>query len=572
MNRHPLSIGRITGSFRFRIFILVAASFLLLILIFNYSYFRLQKAALERDLVSEGKSLVSILANSSRLPLFADDAARLTEEVASFANIHGLLQVRVLTGEGEVFFEKSVREEHAAQRPASHAAPAPEMRRSLAAGAGPVSIRVGDRYEFWAPVTIGISPSSLESVYLDPAPPPEERQTLIGFAAISLDRSVLDERSRQIMQESLVLIVLLAPFALLLTFVISRLAARPLTGLVQRMEEKSGTAGGEDDLEVLSRTYENLVASLRESFDTIDRLKTDLEERVRQRTLELSDVNRQLSARQEVLEAANCELNLALTRLRETQTMLVQSEKMAALGMLVAGVAHEINNTTNFISGALPPANRMLTRIEEQLKSAVVESGTFPEKTFQDLHRLLEHMEEGARRTTRIVADLRTFSRPDQERLEEADIHQCLDTTLALLHYLMKNRITLVREYAENLPRVPCYPGQLSQVFMNVLANAVQAIADTGTVTVRTRIEAGKLHVTVSDSGHGIEPAHLERIFDPFFTTKPPGQGTGLGLSISYGIIRKHRGEILVTSEPGRGSSFDIVIPAEPSTTEGEPT
>ncbi len=562
---------RFAASFSFRIFLLVAASFLLLGLVFSYSFIRVQQRALEQDLISEGKSLVTILANISRLALFANDPARLPSETASLLNLPYRLQLTVLDADGRIFYQQGQWAVMSTQ--ATMAASLQRARQLFASGSGPVNFRTNNHFEFWAPIMIGTAPYQSEEYYFEQvAASTPTASEVIGFAVLRLDRAVLHERFQKVMQENLRILALLSPLSLVITFLISRLAAKPLTNLIQRIQEKTGQ-GENDNNEVatLANTFEDLLASLQQAFDTIHDLKQELEERVRQRTADLRQANQELAERQLHLERANRDLEHALRELKEAQSRLVQSEKMAALGMLVAGIAHEINNNTNFISAAISPTRRTLRQVEEQTL-AVLGRTNAPERQeiesrFHEVHELLGHMAEGARRTAKIVADLRDFSRPGTERKQLADIHRHLDTTLTLLQHLFKDRITVVRQYQPGMGLVMVYPDQLCQVFMNLLANAAQAIDGQGTITIATRLEGGLLRVRISDTGCGIEPQNLARIFDPFFTTKPPGQGTGLGLSISYSIIEKHGGEILVESTPGQGSSFEIVIPASEEAT-----
>jgi signal transduction histidine kinase len=171
-------------------------------------------------------------------------------------------------------------------------------------------------------------------------------------------------------------------------------------------------------------------------------------------------------------------------------------------------------------------------------------------------------IESGTQRVTEIVRRLRSFARLDQAELKKADIHEGLEDTLALIHHELKHNIVVKRDYG-SVPPIPCYPGRLNQVFLNLLNNARQAIRGKGEIEIRTFVQDRRVHVTVRDTGAGIAPEHLRKIFDPGFTTKGVGVGTGLGLSICYQIVRDHRGEILVDSEPGKGTTFTVVLPMD---------
>ncbi len=263
--------------------------------------------------------------------------------------------------------------------------------------------------------------------------------------------------------------------------------------------------------------------------------------------------------------------------LQRTQSQLVQSEKMASLGLLTAGVAHEINNPINFVSSNIDP---LQTDIDELMalihayETTLSSYGELPEHLLKlkkqikpdllkaEIADLVNGIAEGANRTKEIVLGLRNFSRVDELELKQTDIHEALDSTLMLLQNKIRNRISIVKQYTD-LPKIKCYPGKLNQVFMNILTNAVQAIDKEGSITISTALQNKMVSISIKDTGKGMTEETRKNIFDPFFTTKNVGEGTGLGLSISYGIIEKHQGKIQVLSEPGKGSEFIIMIPVD---------
>lgn len=285
------------------------------------------------------------------------------------------------------------------------------------------------------------------------------------------------------------------------------------------------------------------------------------------------------------LERRNEELRRTNAELERLQTQIVQSEKMASLGQLAAGVAHELNNPAGFIHGNIEMLDEC-TRGLAQLLSFYETVQLDPEQaervrrikdeidyqhTLADLSTIIADCREGAERIRDVVQNLRTFSRLDEAEFKKVDIHEGLESTLRLLsRYYSVGGVTLARDYGE-LPLVDCYAGQLNQVWLNLLVNAAHAVKGGGEVHIRTRRAGERVSVRISDTGCGIAPENLTRIFDPFFTTKPVGEGTGLGLSVTYSIIERHGGTISVESEPGLGAAFTVTIPVDaPHTDAGD--
>lgn len=274
------------------------------------------------------------------------------------------------------------------------------------------------------------------------------------------------------------------------------------------------------------------------------------------------------------LKKARADLEQAYTELKQTQAQILQREKMASIGQLAAGVAHEINNPMGFISSNLRTLEKYTKRLADFIAmqtdyikasgdpSALEESRSSLKIDYivQDIRDLIHESLEGAERVKRIVQDLKSFSRVDQAEFKHADINECLESTINIVWNELKYKATVNRDYG-NLPMTKCFPQQLNQVFMNLLVNAAQAIEKQGEITVKTWREDTCLFASISDTGCGIEPEKLNRIFEPFYTTKPVGTGTGLGLSITYDIIKKHGGEIYVQSEVGKGTTFTVRIP-----------
>lgn len=283
--------------------------------------------------------------------------------------------------------------------------------------------------------------------------------------------------------------------------------------------------------------------------------------------------------RERELQHRHSELQMAYLRLAGTQEQLLQSEKMASIGQLAAGVAHEINNPIGYVHSNLGTLQEYLRNLITLLDAydRAVRGGGLPEETVaeldelrarfdldfvtQDLPDLLAESREGIERVTKIVQDLKDFSYTGRgEAWTETDLHRALDSTLNIVWNEIKYKARVEKRYG-SLPPVECLPSEINQVFMNILVNAGQAIVERGVIVIETGHADDEVWVRISDTGKGIPESVLPRIFDPFFTTKPVGHGTGLGLSITYGIVAKHHGRIEVSSVPGEGTAFRIVLP-----------
>nr|WP_298916173.1 ATP-binding protein [uncultured Nostoc sp.] len=301
------------------------------------------------------------------------------------------------------------------------------------------------------------------------------------------------------------------------------------------------------------------------------------------------------------LEAANCQLKLTLKELENTQAQLIQTEKMSSLGQLVAGIAHEINNPVSFIEGNIVIVNEyirdllnLITFSQECNYHLVSEIQAYIEEIDldfikEDLPKILSSMRMGVERISKLVLSLRNFSRLDEAGKKEVDVHEGLDSTLLILQNRLEAKgnhpdIQVIKEYG-NLPKVECYPGQLNQVFMNILNNSIDTLKESITgchllvdnvkitrnqqltaknlqIRIYTEVlDSNQVIIRIADNGCGMTEEIMQKIFDPFFTTKPVGSGTGLGMSISYQIINKHGGQLKCISAPFQGTEFIIQIP-----------
>jgi signal transduction histidine kinase len=279
----------------------------------------------------------------------------------------------------------------------------------------------------------------------------------------------------------------------------------------------------------------------------LERYRHNLEQLVRERTEELSKANAELKSANELLISQQEELQVTLNELHQAQDQLIESEKMASLGILAAGVAHEINNPLNFIQGGVMGLESYLN---ENLKDHV-----------HAVETLLQGIHVGVDRAARIVTSLNHFSRMNEACDEIFDVNQVVENCLTMIHNKIRYRIEVVKEFAPESLTIMGNEGKLHQVFLNILSNAYQAIENNGTIRIRNSFKNDQVILKITDSGLGIAPENLNRIFNPFFTTKDPGKGTGLGLSISYKIIQDHNGTIQYKSAPNQGTTVTIVFP-----------
>lgn len=253
------------------------------------------------------------------------------------------------------------------------------------------------------------------------------------------------------------------------------------------------------------------------------------------------------------------EAESAFEELRVTQSQLVQSAKMAALGELVAGVAHEINNPLGFATSHLKTARRCLDGIEAQVLSALKDEQI---ANWEKANTRLLEMGKGLSRITELVTQLRTFSRLDEGERKTINFQECVDSVLMILSHRLSDGINVELDL-KGPSDFDCYPGPLNLALMNLLANAIDAVGDQGNIRVTTERNGESVAIRISDDGPGVPEEQQSRVFEPFFTTKPIGKGTGLGLSISYSIAQKHKGTLTLASTPGRGATFTLEFPVQ---------
>ena len=354
---------------------------------------------------------------------------------------------------------------------------------------------------------------------------------------------------------------------------------RPVSRMIEDIEmvstgdlEHQIRHGSDDELGELADAFNEMTLQLKRTRDQLRQYSRTLELRVAERTAELAQRNQELADLYEEAEQSYMQL-------KATQAQLVQHERMATLGQLVAGIAHEINNPVNFLINSVRPLRQVTAKIENVLRLYESAEGLPPEEMVErirkirlykrqmafdavldDVNSALELIANGAERTSQIVENLRIFSRSEPTVHKPVDLRRGLDITLSLLAHQLRNRIAVHKDYRK-VPAVECNPSQINQVFMNLLGNAAQAIEGEGDIWLQVRRAGKYVRVRVRDNGCGIAEEHLYRIFEPFFTTKSEAHGTGLGLSITHNIIQDHGGTIEVRSEPGKGTEFTVSLP-----------
>ncbi len=396
----------------------------------------------------------------------------------------------------------------------------------------------------------------------------------IGINTDSINSGIQDTQNLTTLI-AVVEMTLVALFSLLLGNYLTRQL------IVLRSAAKSISDGDyTKELEVLSKdevgevalAFNHMSSALRETKSSRDAFESEL--------LELnSTLEEHVERRTEKINSQLLELQAANQTIADTQAKLLQSEKLASIGQLSAGVAHEINNPIAFVHSNISTLSqyvgvyqKLLDLCEECANASETEATLIKEKirsikeeedlefVNSDINLLIDDTLDGALRIKEIVKGLQEFSHTNGDSKSPCDVIQCLESTLKIVKNELKNRCSVIKEYGP-IPQINANQGEINQVLLNLLMNARQAIGSEGTILVKTVYENEMVHISISDDGSGIDKNDVERLFDPFFTTKPAGVGTGLGLSISYGIIQDHGGIISVESENGKGSTFTISLP-----------
>lgn len=538
----------------------------------NYYFYVQQKEKLTDNLLFHGRSLAKILAHDSRLGIFTGDPLELKTRANLILEEQDCTLVVIfdLTGRPLIRLDSAGRSLAA---PVSSSLDSqtlfkkiPEL---LSAQSPLFSKEKAIVLVEEVAITLNYSEEALfmEDAHLQPVsntPLAIAKKTEpIGFVAVVMSTDGIQQKALGFLRQSTIVSLAITLISCALIFLVIQSLTLPLRNLTREIDRHQRTFDPNAQAAPPQSDFQGMIATIKESFQTIEELKNNLEQQVRNRTLELKASNKELAAQKIDLEGANSELVNTLQVLRTTQDQLIQSEKMAALGQLISGLSHEIYNSINFIATSLPLLEKNIATLLQNNPSAgpdTPESGRLV-KASTDTKTLLSNIKEGVRRITGVVNDLRVFSYHKADSFEMTDIRKGLTASISILRHEHQSRIDFREEFAENLPLAEVRGGQINQVFMNILLNAVQAIPKTGTITIKVWSTAECIHTSIADSGCGIDRRRLTRIFDPFYTTKEVGMGTGMGLSLSYSIVQKHNGQIKVDSTPEKGTIFEIILP-----------
>ncbi len=570
------------NSFSAKIILILIVIMVCMAFLFDFILISVQKKTYHSTLNAQGTTLVRMLAHTIRLAVFAENEEELLAPVEGLLLQDNVVEVVIWNKEGMVLLQKT-KDPTGKFRINAKSEDIQAVLTNLDNN-GPPGRETEENFIYWGQVFFNLSSDVEEDWYFDEENRGSNKE-VVGYATVILSKEFFNLGVRNILIQTGVSVLVFLCIGILLTFFIIRKVTEPLRHLMLVMRQNKGDSAVPDDLTVLSATYDSMIKDLERSFATINELNEGLEEKVNNRTILLTMANEELSRRQRKLEGSNTDLTEALSQLKDTQEQLIQKEKLAAIGQLVAGVAHEINNTVNFISGALPSLHRSLDEVKvvlrgyEELEKAsgtedlevklydikAIKEDLVYDELFSTIDQLIKNINEGTSRTTRIIRDLKTFSREDSESIIPLDLNVVLDSTISFTDKQLLANITIQRDY-DSIPLVHCLPGRISQVFLNIMHNGIQAMDGSGgQLTIKTEHRDEHVHIFFTDTGCGITPDDMPKIFDPFFTNKEVGKGTGLGLGISYTIIRQHGGVIKVQSEVGKGSVFEVILPVEPS-------
>lgn len=569
-------IKRLQSSYTAKVICMFTAALFLLGGILNFTFLRLQEKSYREYMQTNGMATARLLAKTLELDVFSENIDGVNKTLDAFENYENIIKVEVSSDTGIILVSRCF------HKGKDHLSPSTEALRNHIRKNTSFFKEWPDSFSFWSPVTAIPAYTSVEELYFDQEIQPNEDiepPRILGYVTLLISKEHYEDQVKQIFFRTGLTIFLIVILLTSGVFFIFRRMTKPLRNLIIKIKQERNIGESHDEIGLLDTTLTTLVEDLDHSFHTINELTNSLENKVVKRTRQLALANEELTSRQHFLEEANKKLEDAMRELQDTEGQLVQSEKMAAIGQVVAGVAHEINNNINFISGALPSLDRTTTdlkRLTDKYSAACCEptEGKLNEaralqeelgkdEIFESLGLLMKNIYEGVNRTTKIIADLKTFSRADEQGYKAIDLHESIDSSITFLKKEHMEHVTIIKNYGE-IPRVTCRPDRINQVFLNIMNNALYAmVPQGGTLSITTFRINSHVHVCFSDTGVGISKEVLPKIFDPFFTSKNIGEGSGIGLAISYKIIEQHGGCIEVASGEGKGSNFEVILPIE---------
>ncbi|MEN8139683.1 MAG: ATP-binding protein [Thermodesulfobacteriota bacterium] len=554
-------LNRLGHSLEIRIIVSIVSIMLILATTLHLVFYSIQKNTHHQHTHEQGFTIARMLAEGVKTGVFSEDREQLTSLARQLLGQENIVEVTILTTAGKVLVAEGSRPEEQDGGDNNW-----QGMQTLVLEKNKLFFEQGNYYIFWSPVLSQTQYQDIDDLLFTEGGKTISPPQLMGHVAVVLDKSVYQASLHYILLRTLLGVVLLSVVAAIGATLLTRRIIAPLRQLLAKVKtsHKSG-----EDVAILTGTLESLVTELDEAFNTIDGLRAGLEDTVAERTGELTATNQELSQQKKDLEQT-------LTDLRRTQTQLIQAEKMAALGQLVSGVSHEINNAINFISSGLPLLEHALAENAQTCArlQASGQSGPEPQSdggenglsiNFNDIKTIIGGISEGAQRITEVVSALQIFARAQQNQSPSPmQVENGLENVLKVMGRSRLKNIEIRREF-EQTPPLLCQIGAINQVFWHLVDNGLRAMDSSqgGELTLATHAKDDRVHITVHDTGPGI-PADIQaKIFEPFFTTREVGQGRGLGLSQSYAIIKEHQGDIMVASSQEEGTTFNVSLPLE---------
>jgi signal transduction histidine kinase len=527
--------GNLFNNIVFKIFVCLSFCLVIATILINVIFFLVQEHNVQEQQLNHNRDMAKLFAENINIGVFSGSVDLLKKPMQSLLHQPNILSICIyderfnilLSGQSEKF------------------PPVEEMSACRTAQGGNESFHNESNRSvvFQEPVFIRRSTSPEEELFFEMEDSGFNHP--VGYVEIRVSKIQLLGHKHFLAQMAGITVIFLA-ILLPLTFIVVNRITAPLRKLLLRIRKQlNSDAAQGNDLDLLNNTFSSMLQELDGAFKIINTYKENLEDQVEKRTAELLCINRNLST--------------TLDELRQTQMQLIHSEKMASLGVLSTGLAHEINNALTWIKASIFPLNN---GISELLKHETHHPENSLNKTEHEklLRKLINHIDTGSNRIAALIRDLMTFARPGTGTRKWTNINKELEVTLNLLISEYKTRIEIRKSFAP-LQEILSSGSQISQVFFNVILNGIQSIQDTGYIHVSTAMEKDLVIITCGDNGCGIDPRILPNIFDPFFTTKEAGKGTGLGLGICKSIIKEHKGEIRVESEVGKGTTVTIALP-----------